>query len=99
MEHEFVGSKPTAYGMTQQSRPAKDGGWPPSIGEPYDVLSDGDTIEGLAIVRTGLAIDLRRSPADAPIEAALERAYRGRASVVVKPRQRNCPYIELDDLV
>lgn len=67
--------------------------------QPYDVLSDGDTIDGLgeAIVKTGLAINLRRIPADAAIIGALQRAYRGRGFVMIKPWRKGCPYIELDD--
>jgi len=69
------------------------------IGEPYDVLSNEDTIDELAesIVKTGLVLDLRRVPADAPIIKALQRAYRGRGSVVVIPRRASCPYIALDE--
>ncbi len=69
------------------------------IGEPYDVLSNDNTIDDLAesIVKTGLVLDLRRIPAEAPIIGALQRAYRGRGSVVVIPRRASCPYIELDE--
>jgi hypothetical protein len=67
------------------------------IPEPYDVLSDGGTVDGLAeaIVKTGLAINLKRIPADAAIIGTLQRAYRGRGFVMIKPWRKGCPYIEL----
>jgi CelD/BcsL family acetyltransferase involved in cellulose biosynthesis len=49
------------------------------------------------MVRTGLAVNLRRITTDAAIIAALQRAYRWRGLVIVKPWKRGCPYIELDD--
>jgi CelD/BcsL family acetyltransferase involved in cellulose biosynthesis len=69
------------------------------ISEPFDVLADSDTVDGLAgaIVRTGLAINLKRIPAGAAIIDALRRGYRGRGFCMIKPRRRGCPYIELDD--
>jgi CelD/BcsL family acetyltransferase involved in cellulose biosynthesis len=69
------------------------------IAEPYDVLANDESVDGLAkaLVNTGLGINLRRIPADAAIISALRRAYRWRGFVVVEPWKRGCPYIELDD--
>jgi hypothetical protein len=69
------------------------------IAEPYDVLANDDTLDGLAeaLVNTGLGINLRRTPADAAIIPALRRAYRWRGFVAVEPWKWGCPYIELND--
>jgi CelD/BcsL family acetyltransferase involved in cellulose biosynthesis len=69
------------------------------ISEPFDVLADSDTLDGLAqaIVKTGFAINLKRIPADAAIIDALRRGYRGRGFCTVQPTRHGCPYIELDD--
>jgi len=69
------------------------------IAEIYDVMSSGDPVDGLAeaIAETGMPVHFKRVPEDAPIIAALERAYRGRGFVTVTPWRWGGPYIELDD--
>ena len=48
-----------------------------------------------AIVRTGRPLDLKRIPADAPVVAAIEAAYRGRGIVRRRPAGGS-PWIPLD---
>ncbi len=69
------------------------------IAEIYDVMSDGDPVDDLAeaIAETGMPLHFKRVPEDAPIIAALKRAYRGRGFVTLKPWRWGGPYIELDD--
>jgi hypothetical protein len=62
-------------------------------------MSVGDALDGLAetIAETGMPVHLKRVPEGAAIIDALERAYRDRGFVTVKPWRFGCPYIELDE--
>jgi len=70
--------------------------------EMYEIVdfphADEDALSELAraIVRTRRPLDLKRIPADAPVIAALEAAYRGRGFVRRRPAGGS-PWIPLDD--
>jgi CelD/BcsL family acetyltransferase involved in cellulose biosynthesis len=51
-----------------------------------------------ALVRLGVPLFLERLPADSPVVAALQRAYRGRGVVLCRPTPEwpGCPWIPLD---
>jgi CelD/BcsL family acetyltransferase involved in cellulose biosynthesis len=65
--------------------------------EPSDFLyADPRAARALAeaLVQEGRAVWLARVPADSPLPAAMEAAYRGRGLVRITPTS-GCPYIEL----
>ena len=70
--------------------------------EMYEIMdfphADESALSELAraIVRTGRPMDLKRIPADAPVVAAIEAAYRGRGIVLRQPASGS-PWIPLDD--
>jgi CelD/BcsL family acetyltransferase involved in cellulose biosynthesis len=70
-----------------------------AVSEPFDVMSEGDALDGLAeaIAETGMPVHLKRVPEGAAIITALDRVYRERGFVTVRPWRFGCPYIELDD--
>ena len=70
--------------------------------EMYEIMdfvyTDESAVSELAraIVRTGRPLDLKRIPADAPVVAAIEAAYRGRGILRRRPAGGS-PWIPLDD--
>jgi CelD/BcsL family acetyltransferase involved in cellulose biosynthesis len=68
-------------------------------GEPGDFnYRDMESLNLLAeaLAENHVPLDLARMPADSPTLAALRRAYRRRAFVVLRP-QPSCPFIEIAD--
>ncbi|HXM43587.1 MAG TPA: GNAT family N-acetyltransferase [Bryobacteraceae bacterium] len=70
--------------------------------EMYEIMdfvhADDSAVSELAraIVRTGRPLDLKRLPAESPVVAAMETAYRGRGIVLRRPAGGS-PWIPLDD--
>ena len=67
-------------------------------GEPGDFnYRDEETLDGLVreLAEMRMPLVLVRTPAESPLVAALQRAYRGRGVVLLRPRP-DCPFIDIE---